>query len=273
MPSAFHFFCISFEARDHFERGVATLGRVVRLFKRRAPERHHRVADVFVERAVVAEDDLRHVRQIFVEQRGEFLRVQFFRNGGEPAHVAEHHGDFRLARLHQIGIFQQPANHFRAQILLERAAHAPLFFFLDQRAIHRDETHVGDQRSRGNDEVQPPAMQERVPHAEAERHEQQQAEQHRPRLRQRQPQSQRHAEQKNQQQIHGHLIRAAKQEMPVQNVVDHVRVDFDARIIDSAKRRRAQIADSRRRRAHQHNFPLEGSRRRICGFTTSAMET
>ena len=114
-----------------------------------------------------------------------------------------------------------------------------------------------------NDEVQPPSVQKRVPHAEAERHEQQQAEQHRSRLRQRQPQSQRHAEEKNQQQIHGDLIRPAQQEMPVQNVVDHVGVDLDARIIDSAKRRRAQIADSRRGRAHQHNFSFERSRRKF----------
>ena len=148
LPSAFHFFCISLSRAIISSAAWQAFGRVVPVFERRAPEGHHRVADIFVERAVVAEDDLRHVRQIFVQQRGEFLRVQFLGNAGEPAHVAEHHGDFRLSRLHQIGIFQQPANHFRAQILLERAAHPPLFFFLDQRAIHGDEAHVGHQRPR-----------------------------------------------------------------------------------------------------------------------------
>ena len=95
----FPFFLHFLEARDHVERRMATIGRVVPVFKRRAPECHHRIADILIERTVVAEDDPRHVRQIFVEQRGKFLRVQFFRNAGEPAHVAEHHGDFRLARL------------------------------------------------------------------------------------------------------------------------------------------------------------------------------
>ncbi len=64
-----------------------------RFFERRAPEGHHRVADVFVERPVDLEDDARHVRKILIEEEREFLRVQFFRNGGEAANVAEHHGD------------------------------------------------------------------------------------------------------------------------------------------------------------------------------------
>ncbi len=76
----------------------------------------------------------------------------------------------------------------------------------------------------------------------------------------RQPQSQRHADQKNQQQIEGDLICAAKQKIPVQNIVDHVRVDLDARIVDPTEWRRAQIADSCRGRAHQHDFPFECSR-------------
>ena len=97
----------------------------------------------------------------------------------------------------------------------------------------------------------------------AERHEQQQSEQHGARLRQRQPQSQRHAEQQDQQHVHDHLIRAAHHEMPVQNVVDHVGVNFHARIIDSAERRRAQVADPGCRRAHQHDFSLERSRRKF----------
>ena len=48
--------------------------------------------------------------------------------------------------------------------------------------------------------------------------------------------------------------------MPVHDVINHVRVDLDARIVDPSKRRRAQIADSRRRRAYQNNFSFECSR-------------
>jgi len=92
---------------------------------------------------------------------------------------------------------------------------------------------------------------------------QQQSVQHGPRLRQRQPHSQRHTEQEYQHQIHSHLVRAAKQEMSFQNVVDHVSVDFDSGIVDPRKRRGPQIADSRGGRAHQHNFSTECSRHKF----------
>jgi hypothetical protein len=41
-------------------------------------------------------------------------------DGGEAANVAEHHGDFGFARLNELRIHQQPANHLWAEILAER---------------------------------------------------------------------------------------------------------------------------------------------------------
>ena len=54
-----------------------------------APNRHHRVADKFVQRPVVVENRGRHATEIFVELGHEFLRIRLFGQGGEPDDVRE----------------------------------------------------------------------------------------------------------------------------------------------------------------------------------------
>src|SRR5207244_5535959 len=56
------------------------------------PISHDRVADVFVERAVLLEDDAGHFLQVEVEHVGEPLDVERFGEGGEVRQVREHDG-------------------------------------------------------------------------------------------------------------------------------------------------------------------------------------
>ena len=139
LPSASHFFCISMDAGHHFQRSLAGLRSVVFVFERSAPESHNRVADIFVESTVVFENDLGHVGEILIEEKSEFLRVEFFRDGGEAANVAEHDGDFGFARFDEFGIEEQAANDFGTEILAKGGADAAFFLFFDQGAVERDE--------------------------------------------------------------------------------------------------------------------------------------
>ena len=79
------------DAAEHFERGLAGIDLVRRVVQRGVPERHDRVADIFVDRAVVLDDGVGHGREEIVHQRRQTLRIVLvdFRNRGEAAHVAE----------------------------------------------------------------------------------------------------------------------------------------------------------------------------------------
>ena len=145
------------DAGHHFQRGVASPGGVAGFFERRAPEGHHGITNVFVERAVVIEYEAGHIREILVEEKGQVLGVEFLRNGGKAADVAEHHGNVGFSRLDELRINKQPANDFRAEVLAESGTHAALFFFLEQRAIKRNKQNVCTEGQSRDREVQPPA--------------------------------------------------------------------------------------------------------------------
>ena len=146
----------------------------------RTRTRHHRIADVFIERSwrkTICVISVRHS----LSSAASSCASSFSEMLVKPAHVAEHHCDFVLRGFHQIGISKKAANHFQGSDIAGNAPRRSPFFFLPRRA--RD-TARRNPRWRpafleGNDEVQPPSMQEREPYAKAERHEQQQTEQHR----------------------------------------------------------------------------------------------
>ena len=102
------------------------------LFKGRAPESHDGVTNVFVERAMMFEDQAGHVREVLVEEKSQVLGVEFFGNGGEAANVAEHHGDFGFLGLDEPGIHEQAADDFGTEILAEGRADAALLLFLKE---------------------------------------------------------------------------------------------------------------------------------------------
>ena len=115
------------QAREHVHGAQAAAFGVVGFVERSAPDGHHRVADIFIKRALMAKNYFSHFRKVTVEQVGERLRVECFGNGGEAANVAEEHGDFRLAGFHALRIAEQAANYFRADVLLE-TRRAPCVF-------------------------------------------------------------------------------------------------------------------------------------------------
>jgi len=81
--------------------------------------------------SVVAENDLRHVGQIFVQQEGELLRVELLRDGREPR-MSVNITVISVFRGFTRSDFPASAGSLPAEVLLERAAHSALLFFLDQ---------------------------------------------------------------------------------------------------------------------------------------------
>ena len=61
---------------EHLERRLDRVVGVVGIVERRAEQRHHHVADELVERAVVAEDDLDHPREVLVEHADDLFRLR-----------------------------------------------------------------------------------------------------------------------------------------------------------------------------------------------------
>ncbi len=92
------------DALHHIQRRFAGAIGVARLLERCAPEGHHGVTDVLVERAVAIENDTRHVRKIKIKKVSQVLRVEFFGNRSEAANIAEHDADFGFARLHELWV-------------------------------------------------------------------------------------------------------------------------------------------------------------------------
>ena len=78
----------------HFDRRADGFDGVEFAGVRRAEERHQPVADVFVERAAVFEDDLADHREILVEQIDDQFRRAGFGKSGEVADVGEQGGHF-----------------------------------------------------------------------------------------------------------------------------------------------------------------------------------
>ena len=69
---------------DQLERRADRALRVVLVRDRRAPDRHHRVADELLDGASVAGDDLARGREVPVEEVADVLRVQSSDSGVNP---------------------------------------------------------------------------------------------------------------------------------------------------------------------------------------------
>ena len=125
----------------HRQRGADGVNRVIRIVQRRVPERHNRVADIFVDRAAVREHDVGHCREIFVDEPRQRLRIQLLGNGRKAAHIREHDGEgtHLTAEDELARILGDPIGDCRRDITGERLANAaPAFLFV---AIQPD--HAG----------------------------------------------------------------------------------------------------------------------------------
>ena len=120
---------------------------MVGVVERRVPERHDRVAHIFVDRALVLDDRVGHRRQEAVHQLRQALRVVLvgFRDRGEAAHVAEHDGHGpRLAAEHELlRRLRELLDEGGRQILAEGRADAPPVLLL---------AHIADEFQREVDQ-------------------------------------------------------------------------------------------------------------------------
>src|SRR5262249_26355713 len=71
------------------EGGEAAVERVARILERGVPERHHAVADIFVDRAVVIEDGPARRRVDGPDERDDAFRRARFGEAGEVPHIGE----------------------------------------------------------------------------------------------------------------------------------------------------------------------------------------
>ena len=81
------------ERRPHLHRRPAGAQRVVLVHLRHTEDRHHRVADELLHRALVRLDDRLHPLEVAGQQRLKRLRVDGLAERGRADHVAEQHGD------------------------------------------------------------------------------------------------------------------------------------------------------------------------------------
>jgi hypothetical protein len=80
----------------HLARASERAAGMIRLIRRRAPERHDGIADVFVQRPLVTEDHLDLQAEIAVEQIDDLRRRFAFGEGGESLDVGKQHRDLAL---------------------------------------------------------------------------------------------------------------------------------------------------------------------------------
>ncbi len=69
---------------------------------RGAEERHHGIADIFVDRAAVGENDFRHRGQIVADEMPDFRGIQAFAHFGERDDVGKQHGHNAFGRRQRI---------------------------------------------------------------------------------------------------------------------------------------------------------------------------
>ena len=122
-------------------------------YERRVPERHDRVAHVFVDGAFAVDDGVGQRRQEAVHQRGQALRIVLvdLRDRGEAAHVAEHDRHVALlAAEHELfRRLRELLDQGRRKVLAERRADlAPLRLLLDEIGEHQRQVdqQAGQQR-------------------------------------------------------------------------------------------------------------------------------
>ena len=156
------------DAVEHVEGGFAGVELVGRVVERRVPERHDRVAHVFVDGALAIDDGVGQRRQEAVHQRRQALRIVLvdLRDRGEAAHVAEHDRHVaRLAAEHELlRRLRELLDQRRRQILAERRADlTPLRLFLDEIGEHQREIDQQARQQRKGEIDQQLLFREQIP--------------------------------------------------------------------------------------------------------------
>ena len=111
---------------------------VVVLRERRAEHRHHRVADVLHDRALLLEDGGVHLRPVLVELAGQHRGVGALGDAGVAADVGHQHGDLELARSRRSA--RRSSRSFSASAAGQEAAQRlALLLAVDDRLLEQPE--------------------------------------------------------------------------------------------------------------------------------------
>ena len=94
---------------------------MVRLRQRGIPKSDDGVPFILVDSALFLEDDVGHVGQIVIEQRGEIMGIQAFRDRGKALEIREEYTQFPsfASQLEARRLFQEAIDHHGAQVVLE----------------------------------------------------------------------------------------------------------------------------------------------------------
>src|SRR5208282_3057741 len=233
---------------------------------RRSPERHNGIADVFIECAQMAKQNVGHHGQILIQQINQFVRCQALGERGEIANVAEHHRqvlDFASGTNVLMWILLDQFDDPGRDVLRKCPADFPLLAFFMNHPKAGDGSIRGHQRRRRYHEAVPaPPVYEAVVDEPGE------CGQHRhggerglQRTRAAAPESQPNAEKENEADVDHLFVEAADEKSAmrlsaVQQIVDDVGMDLYAHVTGAllVKRRVAQVADAQRGTANQNNF-------------------
>ncbi len=82
-----------FQDLEHLQRGPDRMFRMAWILLGGAPDRHHRIPDVLVHRALVLHDNIAHGGEVFVHEAAQLFGLHLFRKCGEPADIAEKNGE------------------------------------------------------------------------------------------------------------------------------------------------------------------------------------
>src|SRR6202035_5857274 len=133
-----------------------------------------------------------------------------------------------------------------------------LFFFFNEGAVEGDEKDVGGDGDGGDCKIEPGAAKEGLVVDPQEGSEEAEAEPHETRRRERQEDTQGNTEQEDNIAVETVLFRSAFEKIFMQQIVDYVGVDFNARVVGAAAVRRGfDIADAGGRGADQNNLSAE----------------
>ena len=224
-----------FDAFEHVEGGFAGVELVGRVVERRVPERHDRVAHVFVDGALAIDDGVGERREEAVHQRGQALRIVLvdLRDRGEAADVAEHDRHVaRLAAEHELlRRLRKLLDQRRRKILTERRADlAPLRLLLDEIGEHQRQIDQQAGQQRKGEIDQQLLFREQVPgRADQQRDEGGAEQQQQDRAQDRRQPDDGDAHHERRAQFHADGIVRLRQHRVAQDAFQHLGVDFDAR--------------------------------------------
>ena len=136
--------------------------RMVGIVQRRAEQRHHHVADEFIDRSLVLEHDFDHAREVLIELADQFLGVSLLGHRGESADVGEQnrHLPALAPQLRPVGMCHQLRVDVPRHVSAEQLLDLPLFLVLDEVPVGRPDEKRQRHRRKRLHHVQPRATAE-----------------------------------------------------------------------------------------------------------------